>query len=147
VIRALEMRYLGQNYELTLTIDAPAIDATTVPALWRGFHELHQARFGFHMPDSAIEVVNFMVTAIAVGPKARLPELAKASGAATPGGRRRVVFDGGAVDVPVHAREALRDGHRIAGPAVVEEAASVTILRPDQVLTVDRWGNLHLAHA
>jgi N-methylhydantoinase A len=147
IVRALEMRYLGQNYELTLPVAVPRIDQTTMPGLWRGFNELHQARFGFHMPDSAIEVVNFMVTAIAVGPKARLPELAKASGAAEAGGRRRVVFEGGAIDTPVYARDRLLAGHRIAGPAVVEEAASVTILRPDQFLTVDRWGNLHLAHA
>ena len=147
MIRALEMRYLGQNYELTLPVSVPRIDRETMPTLWRGFNELHQARFGFHMPDSAIEVVNFMVTAIAVGPKARLPELAKAGAAAEPGGRRRVVFEQGAIDTPVYARDRLLDGHRIAGPAVVEEAASVTIVRPTQCLTVDRWGNLHLAHA
>jgi len=147
IIRALEMRYLGQNYELTLPVAVPRIDAATAPALWRGFHEAHQARFGFNMPDSAVEVVNFMVTGIAVGPKARLPELARASGAAESVGRRRVIFEGGAFDTPVYARDRLLDGHRIAGPAVVEEAASVTILRPDQSLTVDRWGNLHLAQA
>ena len=141
------MRYLGQNYELTLPVDVPRIDKTTMPGLWRGFHDLHQARFGFHMPDSAIEVVNFMVTAIATGPKAKLPELAKSAGPAVPGGKRRVVFEGGAVDTPVHFRDRLLDGHRIEGPAVVEEAASVTIVRPGQVLTVDRWGNLHLAQA
>jgi len=88
-----------------------------------------------------------MVTAIATGPKAKLPELGTAAGPAVPGGKRRVVFEGGAVDAPVHARGRLLDGHRIAGPAVVEEAASVTIVRPGQVLTVDRWGNLHLAQA
>ncbi len=43
-----------------------------------GFHDLHQARFGFSMPDSTVEIINFMVTGIAAGEKATLPELAKA---------------------------------------------------------------------
>jgi N-methylhydantoinase A len=146
--KALEMRYLGQNYELIVPVDFPRIDAANGARLWQGFHDLHQARFGFHMPDSAIEVINFMVTGIAAGEKARLPELAKAAeprpAAAS---RRRVVFDGGAIDTPVYFRDRLLDGHRIDGPAVVEEAASVTIVRPDQRLGVDRWGNLHLVQA
>ncbi len=143
--RALEMRYLGQNYELTLPVAFPRIDAQTAPRLWAGFHELHQARFGFHMPDSAIEIINFMVTGLAAGEKARLPELdAAPEPQPRPAGRRRVVFEGGPLDTPVHFRDSLRHGHEIDGPAIIEEAASVTILRPDQRLTVDRWGNLHL---
>ncbi len=58
-----------------------------------------------------------------------------------------MVFDGGGVDVPVYFRDRLLDGHRIDGPAVVEEAASVTIVRPDQRVSVDRWGNLQIAQA
>jgi N-methylhydantoinase A len=146
--RALEMRYLGQNYELTLPIAVPRIDEATAPGLWAGFNELHQARFGFSMPDSAIEIINFMVTGLAAGEKANLPELARAPAPrAEPAGHRRVVFDEGAIDTPVYFRDRLLDGHAIVGPAVIEEAASVTILRPDQRLTVDRWGHLHLSHA
>jgi N-methylhydantoinase A len=45
----------------------------------------------------------------------------------------------------VFRRDDLRAGHLITGPAVVEEAASVTILNPGQSLTVDPYGNLLLA--
>jgi N-methylhydantoinase A len=44
----------------------------------------------------------------------------------------------------VFDRAALRAGHRISGPAVIEEAASVTLLRPGQTLTVDDYGNLRI---
>jgi N-methylhydantoinase A len=146
--RALEMRYLGQNYELTVPVTFPHIDEQTAPQLWQGFNALHQARFGFSMPDSAIEIINFMVTGLAAGEKAKLPELKAAPGPKPEAaGRRRVIFDEGALDTPVYFRDRLLDGHRIEGPAVVEEAASVTILRPDQRLTVDRWGNLHISQA
>jgi N-methylhydantoinase A len=144
--RALEMRYLGQNYELIVPVTFPRLDAETAPQLWQAFHDLHQSRFGFHMPDSSIEIINFMVTGIAPGEKAKLPELPKADGAAPqPASRRRVVFEEGGLDVPVYARATLLDGHRVDGPAIIEEAASVTVVRPDQRVTVDRWGNLMMA--
>jgi N-methylhydantoinase A len=44
--------------------------------------------------------------------------------------------------VPVYDRAALRQGHEIEGPAVIEEAATVTILRPADRLSVDRFGNM-----
>ena len=62
-----------------------------------------------------------------------------------PAAHRSVMFPKGRLDTPVFRRDALRAGHRIAGPAVIEEAASVTILNPGQILTVDPYGNLLLA--
>ena len=144
---ALEMRYLGQNYEMIVPVDF-RLDAETAPKLWQSFHDLHQGRFGFSMPDSTVEIINFMITGIAAGEKAKLPELARAPAPMLQAAsRRRVVFEGGGMEVPVYFRDKLLDGHRIDGPAVVEEAASVTIVRPDQHLSVDRWGNLHIVQA
>ena len=146
--KALEMRYLGQNYEMIVPVHSLGLDAATAPKLWQDFHDLHQDRFGFNMPDSTVEIINFMITGIAAGEKAKLPELAKASGPQPQAAsRRRVVFEGGRVEVPVYFRDTLLDGHRIEGPAIVEEAASVTIVRPDQGLSVDRWGNLQIVQA
>ena len=60
--KALEMRYLGQNYEMIVPVDYPRLDAETAPKLWQSFHDLHQGRFGFSMPDSTVEIINFMIT-------------------------------------------------------------------------------------
>ena len=43
---------------------------------------------------------------------------------------------------PVYARDMLRAGNKIAGPALVEEHASTTVVFPGDALTVDRFGNL-----
>ena len=58
-----------------------------------------------------------------------------------------VVFPGSRVETPVYRRTDLGAGQTIDGPAVVEEAASVTIVNPAQSLSVDRFGTLHIAHA
>ncbi|MFO1060067.1 MAG: hydantoinase/oxoprolinase family protein [Dongiaceae bacterium] len=144
VYRALEMRYLGQNYELELPIGADALGADRVAQLWRAFHDAHEARFGFKTPGEIIEIVTYSVTAISRTAKPDLPRLAAADGPAVPTGRRRVGYPAGSFEVPVYDRAALRDGHVIDGPAVVEEAASVTIVNPGQRLAVDAYGHLFI---
>ncbi len=142
--RSMEMRYFGQNYELELPLDFDRFDSTTTPHLWQSFHDLHQAEFGFHIPNSVIEVVNFMVSVVSTTEKPMLPVIAKSEDPPKPSGRRRVVYEDGATEVPIYARDKLAQGHHVEGPAVIEEAASVTVLRPDQALRVDAYGNLRI---
>ncbi len=142
VTRSMEMRYLGQNYELELPIDFDVFDDTTTAAVWQAFHDLHAARFGFNVPNSIIEVVNFMVTAISATEKPALPRLSDATEPAVPTGQRLVRYEDGAHESPVYQRDRLLAGHVIEGPALVEEAASVTVIRPGQRITVDAFGNM-----
>lgn len=148
ITRALEMRYLGQNYELELPIDFETFTPETTGRLWRAFHEAHHARFGFSIPGEMIEIVNFLVTAVAVTPKPDVQRLARAEGANPPAaGERDVRFRDGTHRTPVFRREQLLAGHRFDGPAIVEEAASVTVLDPGQTLEVDDYGHLIITAA
>jgi N-methylhydantoinase A len=147
VHRALEMRYLGQNYELELAIGADALQSDRIGRLWQAFHEAHAARFGFNTPGEIIEIVTYAVTAISRTAKPDLPRLAPAAAPPVPTGRRKVGYPGGSFEVPVFDRARLRAGHAIAGPAVVEESASVTVVNPGQSLTVDQYGHLFIAAA
>jgi N-methylhydantoinase A len=148
VHRALEMRYLGQNYELELPIAADALAPGNVGRLWESFHEAHQARFGFQTPGEIIEIVNYMATLVSRTPVPDLPRLAPAEAPPTPARHRRVRFpDGPHHEVPVFDRRALLAGHAIEGPAIIEEAASVTVLNPGQRLSVDAFGQLFIAAA
>jgi N-methylhydantoinase A len=145
VQRALEMRYLGQNYELELLVEADELAGGE--KLWSAFHAAHKTRFGFSTPGEIIEIVNYTVTAVSRSETPDLPRLAQADGPAQPMARRSVAFVDGAHDVPVFQRGALRAGHVIDGPALVEEPASVTVLNPGQRLSVDAWGHLLIAAA
>jgi N-methylhydantoinase A len=146
ITRALEMRYLGQNYELELGVAFEAFTEETIPQLWQAFHEAHEARFGFAIPGEIIEIVNYLATAVSVTPKPEPRQIAKAGGGAPrETARRSVGFEGGRHEVPIFRREDLLAGHRIEGPALVEEPASVTVLCPGQRLSVDAWGHLLIA--
>ncbi|MGF3025507.1 hydantoinase/oxoprolinase family protein [Methylobacterium aquaticum] len=139
--RSVEMRYLGQNYELEIPTEADSFTEDEVAALLATFHAQHEARFGFRL-DDPMEMVNFLVTGTARTGDLDFPSIPEADGPALPRGRRPVWFGDGFADTPVYARDDLRAGHGITGPALVEEAASVTVLDPGKSLTVDRTGNL-----
>jgi N-methylhydantoinase A len=142
------MRYLGQNYELELAVGADALDDGAADRLWRSFHAAHEARFGFAIPGEVIELVTYTVTAVSRTAKPDLARLAPAEGRPpVPLAERRVLFADGPAATPVFRRDALRAGHELAGPALVEEAASVTVVEPGQRLAVDPVGHLLIAGA
>jgi N-methylhydantoinase A len=144
ITKSIEMRYLGQNYELEIPIDAEAFTDEEIAAIWETFNAQHEERFGFRLADH-MEIVNFLVTGIARTGHLEFPRIAEATGPAEPVSRRPVWFDGGWVDTPVYDRDTLKAGHTIAGPALVEENASVTVLGPGKSLSVDAYGNLMIA--
>ena len=55
--------------------------------------------------------------------------------------RRPAWFDGRFVDTPVYDGDRLSRGHRIEGPAIVEERFTTLVLQPGHVAEVDRFGN------
>lgn len=138
------MRYLGQNYELEIPIEAEEFTDEEVSRVFDSFHEQHRARFGFRLDDH-VELVNFLVTGIARTGEMTLPEIEASMSPCEPKTRRPVWFAGGWSDTPVYWRPDLRAGDRIAGPALVEEDASVTVLDPGKTLEVDKFGNLLIA--
>ncbi len=142
VYRGLEMRYLGQNYELELPLTFERFDETTSERLWTAFHEAHEARFGFSIPGEIIEIVNYTVTVTARTPKPAIARIEAGGGNPEPTERRTVWLLGGPQEVPIFDRERLRAGDRITGPALIEEAASVTMLDAGHRLTVDAFGHL-----
>ena len=132
IIRSLEMRYLGQNYELEVPVPFDGFDdddhAETLAGIPR--HACRPLRLRHSRPDDRHRELHGDG---GVGDAEAGFHEDRQSGRRRHGrGTRRVVFEDGAHDTPVFDRAALRAGHRISGPAVIEEAASVTLLRPGQ---------------
>ena len=141
ISRSVEMRYLGQNYELEIPIETDAFTDSDVATILDTFHGQHEARFGFRLADQ-MEIVNFLVTGIARTGELQFPLIAEATGPAEPISHRPVWFGDSWIETPVYARDDLKAGHAVTGPALIEENASVTVLAPGKSLTVDSYGNL-----
>ena len=134
-IRSVDLRYQGQGYELNVPYG---------PEMTESFHALHQQRYGFLSRHRAIEVVNIRVRMVSAAerfePEAQ--ELREGDGARALMGSRRVYFDGAFQETRLYDRELLHPGDVFAGPAIVSEYSSGTILPPGDVLRVDALGNL-----
>ena len=139
---ALDMRYFGQNYELEIPMPPGGLGA--VDALWETFHSGHEARFGFAMRGSLIEIITFIVTVVGRTEKPVPPSVSRAESTPSAVDNRMVVFPNGTLETAIYDRTSLRAGHVLHGPALVEEAASVTVLSANQRCEVDGFGNLHL---
>mgnify|MGYP003354031328 CR=1 FL=1 len=62
-------------------------------------------------------------------------------------GSRSCLFEGNgrAVETPVYDWDRMAPGHRVSGPALIEEHASTTVVQPGDDLRVDELGNLQIA--
>jgi N-methylhydantoinase A len=140
--RSVEMRYVGQNWELEVPLDdGPA--ATTLPDARARFHAAHERQFGWSLPDGDLELVNFKLVASVGRPKAP-PEPLRPGPLPEPVRRRPVRFAGIAepLDTPVHWRDDLPADAKLRGPAIVAETDSTLLLAPGDELTALANGHL-----
>ena len=146
--RTVDMRYQGQNYELSVAVpDGPVTDAS-MKALAAGFSEVHRQRYGFAADGDPVQIVTLRVEATGRVRKAELkahPEAGPDAGRAIV--QRRPVWQAEAgefIETPIYARDALRPGNRFAGPAIVEQMDATTLLPTGWTARVDAYLNLIL---
>jgi len=144
--RTLDMRYAGQNYELPVAFPDEPAGPALLDALTRAFESAHEQLYGYVAKEEPIQAITFRLEAVGAVRRAELATHPPASTdvEAARGGHRDVwlVEAGGWVACPVYDRERLGPGHRLAGPAVVEQMDATTVLLPGQAATVDAWLNL-----
>ncbi|MCA9847568.1 MAG: hydantoinase/oxoprolinase family protein [Dehalococcoidia bacterium] len=135
---ALDLRYAGQSYELTIDVADPSAPLAAAP----GFHAAHEQRFAHADPVAAVEVVN--VRAVARVPsETPIPEPVPGRGA-TEVARGVVTVDGREYDAPFYQREDFRPGDQVSGPAVVLQVDTTTLVEPGWTARADHLGNLLL---
>ncbi len=139
----LDARYVGQNFELAIGL-GDADPLPTSEAIKQRFFAEHELAYGFHNPADPIEIVNFrLIAAGKLRQPAAQPGEARKSGQAEAASHRKVWF---AFDVaqetPVYDRAMLMPRDTIAGPAVVEQLDSTTLLFPGDRAVVDPHLNL-----
>ena len=139
-----DMRYAGQNYEVEVPLPSADLDAHGWDETLRRFGEVHAQLYGFDLPGEPVELINLRVTAISPEPTATFT-VAPAPGrpAATD---RPVWFDAdGRVPATVLSRALLAAHGPLAGPAIVEEVDSTTLVYPGDEIRVEDSGVMILS--
>jgi N-methylhydantoinase A len=149
--RQVELRYVGQSYELSVAVPRAALTPHAVGDMLRSFHREHDRAYGYSAPNEPVELVTLRVSAVGRIAKPRLRELPAggADSAAARKAARQVYFaeNGGRLSCPVYDRYRFCAGQVIPGPAICEEYDSTTVIHPGYRAGVDRFGNLLLTRS
>jgi N-methylhydantoinase A/oxoprolinase/acetone carboxylase beta subunit len=148
VQRVADCRYLGQGYELRIDVPSGAIDDAWVAQVTSDFHDAHEREYSKRFEESDIEIPNIRVRGVGLIPSMQVPEIE--GGGESPADALRhereawFQVDGELREMPTrfYAREALKAGNRIEGPAVVNQYDSTTVIPPGLVAEIDRYGNI-----
>ena len=148
--RSIEMRYVGQFHEVEVT-DVPAgkIRTQELKAVVQAFHRRHKELFTFDMPKREVEFLNVRLKATLRHEPLKLAAIAAVEGGADKAIKRRrpVLWNlaKGYEETAVYDGDRLAAGHRVEGPAIVEEAATTVVIPPNYVCTVDKIKNYILS--
>ena len=138
-LRSVGMRYLGQSWELEVSLP-PAIASTA--ALEAAIGEVHDRRFG-HRSGGPSEIVNFKLASIGLVAKPQPPPMEEGGSLEDArAGTRPVYFQGAAWETPVFHRNRLPPQAGFSGPAVLEESGATVIVPPGWKARVLEWGDL-----
>ena len=147
-VHQVDLRYVGQSYELTLPCPDGEAMGFTVSKLLNDFHAEHNRVYGHSVPGEPVETVNLRLTALGniVKPPLLARDTAMHALQAAQLGSRPVYFGeaDGFVDCPVYDRYRLGAGMEVTGPAIVEEYDSTTVIHPGYYASVDQYGTLLL---
>ncbi|WP_414902244.1 hydantoinase/oxoprolinase family protein [Sphingomonas flavalba] len=144
---AAELRYVGQGYELRVEFPDCVVTGDTIAAAFADFHDRHRKEYGHAFPDAAIEIVNLRVAGMAETQKIQ-PRAHACAGTVADA----LVRDGHchfrtaaglqALATPFYARERLPVGVAVAGPAVILQKDTTTVVPPDCHFTRDAGGDV-----
>lgn len=142
---SIDMRYVGQSFELLLPLTTETIDADTIAGLCEQFHEAHRDAYGYFLDDQPIEIVNLRLVLGADHPSPA-PDIAMPDGGSVADAlveRRPVWFAAtGFTETAVYDRTRLPLGAAIEGPSIIEQMDSTTVVPPGNGCMIDGRGNI-----
>ena len=139
----IDLRYSGQAMQLTVEITPEAFTTGGLVEVGRRFNDTHEQLFTFSL-ENPVELYN--LRAFVQGRESAAAAEPLAAGNGDPSGavydEAPIYVDGADRSAKIYDRGAIKAGDRIAGPAIVTEMDSTTLILPDHIGTVDRVGNI-----
>ena len=139
----VDIRYHGQGLLLTIKVRLADLDKRGLAAIFEPFDAEHKRLFTFALPLEH-ELVNLRAVVQGKGITVKRPKIAKggASPKAAAVGRQKTYMEGKDYTAVVYDRALIKAGNRIAGPAIVMEMDSTSVILPKHHGRVDALGNI-----
>ena len=152
--RISEARYEGQGYELRIDVGSGSVDAGWIDAMKEAFHDIHEREYSRRFEDADVQIANVRVRAVGVMPGLEAPQVARGK-ATPPKGALKLSADAWFRDkgklkklkTAFYERTELVAGNVIAGPAIITQFDSTTVVPPGFSCKVDRVGNLVITYS
>jgi N-methylhydantoinase A len=144
--RFLNVCYPGQTFDMAVPAKSAADGRMTqadLEATIEGFHDLHEELHTYAVREEEPVLRSVRVQTLGRTTKPGLREHPAPDGSVADAlrSRRPAFFGGRFVDTPVYDGDRLGPGHRLEGPAIVEERFTTIVLYPGQTAEIDRLGN------
>ena len=144
ITRSVDIRYLGQNFELEVPINNGLLDKEAFNACIDSFHLEHERLYNYSLRGEECEILNLNISASLHSANFILPKI-KTGNNAKPIGYADVYLDENeTTEVPLYNRNDLGAGTKISGPAIIGQLDTTTLLPEDTNATVDEYGNLEI---
>lgn len=134
-----DLRYLGQQNEVTVTFELDPRAARDSASISAAFETAYRSLYGVNPSHVPIELVTWRLTArgpvVPFHPAGQPP-----SEEGRPKAHRKVEAWSDDGTVPVYDRASLAVGQTISGPAIIEERETTTVLPPNWIATIDQYG-------
>lgn len=146
--RGLDMRYVGQGYELLVPVRGIAADGTLAASLRSAFNEIYRRLYGRVFDELELEITNLRVKATVPGRRFSEKDPVRTACASAPPALERLAYCPQARDFVTHKvfrRDAVVAGMEIKGPAIIEEAESTTIVGANGSVSLHGSGALVVA--
>jgi N-methylhydantoinase A len=144
--RSLDLRYVGQEYYLTIALAGLDVADPEFAAMLKArFDDAYEAAYGHKNVAEQVEVVNLRIRATAPlydGARNDRPDRFVSAPSTGRGDARPVIFDGSPHPTRFIARADIGSGARLSGPLIVEEQSCTSVAPPGYRVSRDAWGNL-----
>ncbi|MXY13992.1 MAG: hydantoinase/oxoprolinase family protein [Chloroflexi bacterium] len=138
--RAIDFRYHGQEYVLTIALPPGLIDLAKIRA---SFDDAYARQYGHNNPEARVEMTNLRVAAL--GKLDRPPAAEPGDAEPSPERSRSVYFSGKAVPTAILQRAAIGAKEAVCGPSIIEEGTATTLVPPGWIATTIAGGHLLLS--
>ena len=145
-----DCRYYLQNIQIPCSFELDELQDDDSAFLRARFEEAHRQRYNFDLPDSPLEIATVRVVGRGTIRGVSLAEREDGAGKDASGAvdhNEQVYFDGGWMETPIYDRGKLSPGNVVAGPAVVVQDDTTTVIEPGYEGAVDRFGNILIEEA
>lgn len=144
---SLDCRYVKQYHEVSIPVPVDVIRQADIEEIKRVFHHDHNRMYGYSLEEegTSVELINVRLQAVGLTEKPRHVEESRGEedpAGALKGERNVYVPEvSGFKTVPVYDGHRTRHGHRLIGPALVEQVNTTLFVSASFDCICDRYGS------